>query len=206
VVARSKLWVCLVLPDGLVPAGVGADELELAEPERREVGALGRDAAHDDAAAGARDPEREVEARARADAVDRDVGAAEQERGAALGLELHRAGGAADRVGRLLGVDDLVAPNAPAHSRCSGVLGDHGDVAGLRELLDREEREDADGAGADDDDVRVGLEVRAQGGVDGAGERFEQDRLAFGEPVGTGWSCERCATNILLQPPPVSAQ
>ena len=25
-------------------------------------------------------------------------------------------------------------------------------------------------------------------------------------PSGTGWSCERCATNILLQPPPVSAQ
>src|SRR5262245_40012339 len=49
------------LPERLVSAGVRADELELSEPERREVGAFGRDAGDHDAAARTRDAKGEVE-------------------------------------------------------------------------------------------------------------------------------------------------
>ena len=92
----------------LARRGVGADELELAEPQRGQVGAAARDAADEHAAAAL--VLRSARSSALFDPVHSsvDVDAAEQEILAPLGRQLDRARVPADRLRGVLGPDDLV--------------------------------------------------------------------------------------------------
>ena len=93
----------------------------------------------------------------------------------ALGRELDRAGVAADGLGRVLGPDDLVGAREFGGGALLRVLGRHDHVPGLGEELERDQRQDADGAGADQQHGVAGRDLRAGGRVHGARERLEQD-------------------------------
>ncbi len=205
-IARSNAW--RGSPFALLDAArVGAGELELAEPQGREVDAGHRDPGDHHPPARPHRPQRQVERGARADAVDRDVRAAEQVGRAALGPELHRVGAAADAVRRLLRLDDLGRAEGAGPLALRAVLGDDGDPPGGGQLLQREERQHADRAGADHQHARV---RRRRSPASPCGSRTTSGStstaLRSGSSSGTGCSCERWATSIRLQPPPVSAQ
>ena len=60
-IASANEWRRRTVRASSMPAGVRADELELAEPQRREIGAARGDAGDDDASAGLRGAQRQVE-------------------------------------------------------------------------------------------------------------------------------------------------
>jgi hypothetical protein len=137
-----------------------------------------------DPAPGPRGPQREVERRARAHAVDRDVDAAHQEARAHLRLELHRARRAPDRVHRLARRDDLVGAERLGPATLQPVLRDHRDPAGPREPLERKQREHADRPRADHEHVGVRPHLGPERRVDRARERLDEHRAPVRELLG----------------------
>src|SRR5581483_6424135 len=191
-----------LLPDRLDPARVRADELELAEPERREVGALHGNAGHHDPAAGPGRSEREVERAPRADAVDRHVDPAEQVALAALGPQLHRARRAPDLADRLRRRDDL----GRAESRCTPCLATTVIRPGRASSFSASRtRSPTVPAPISRTSAFGSILARRAAWIAHESGSISTARRSESSP-GTGWSCERCATNRRLQPPPVSAQ
>ena len=122
--------------------GVGADDLELAEPRGGQVGGRGHPRQHD-AAAGAGGVQRGLERLLAADGVDGDVDAAEQVRRGEVGLELEGTGRPAYPPQHLARRDHLGRAELAGELLLVAVLGDHDDLAGVGELAQRERGEEA---------------------------------------------------------------
>ena len=92
--------------------------------------------------------------------------------------------GPANGLHRVLGTHHVVGAGHRRRGALTLVLRGHDDVIGLRERLDRDQREDADRAGADDVHRSPGRDLGAEGRVDRAGEGFDQHGRLVAHPIG----------------------
>ena len=107
----------------------------------------------------------------------------------------------------VLGPDDLVGAGQPGGRALLLVLGRHDHVSGLGEELERDQRQDADRAGADHEHGLAGRDVRARFAAWIAhANGSSSTATSFEMASGTAYSCERWATIKRAQPPPVSVQ
>ena len=205
-IARSNVPTLLAF-DRLDAAGVGAEHLEFAEPDRCEIDAGRRDRRRHDSPARLRGPQRGVEPAGGPGAFDRDVDAAEQEFRPALGRELHRVRRAPDRVRRLLRRrPPRTRRSSAASSRCFACLATTVTVPPGSASRARTSRARPRCPRRRPARCRS-VACCARSAVWIAHESGSiSTAISSARPSGTACSWERWATNERLHPPPVSLQ
>ena len=205
--ARSNAWRRVAV-DVLHPGGVGAHELQLAEPQRREVGAGAGDPAHDDAPAGLRGAQAHVE-RAAASPCTRGP-----RRRRPAGTPCPRSGvsftALSARRTALVACSGRTTSVAPATWRRRAAAGAWPRTirAGVREAAARAISVSRPTVPAPTTSTSPPSGTRrAQGGVDRARERLDQ-HAPCGRPSRRGppRAASGARASCRLQPPPVSAQ
>jgi hypothetical protein len=149
---------------------VGTGDLELAEPNRREVRAGGRHPRKHHPPSRPRRSKREVQRGLGADAVERHVHAAKEVGPSALRPQAVGMGRAAKGRYRVTRVHHLGRAQLAGSLALARVLGNRQDPAGRGELAQGDEGQGADSAGADDKHRSAGLDPRPKDRVNGAGQ------------------------------------